>query len=206
MEVLADGERSDLTLQLADDDVPITGLIVDLEGKPVSGATLRVLQINAAPREDLGPWLEAVKDKNGQSFDLEQQYLKRYTTALSPQVTTDAEGHFQLTGIGRNRLVIALLEGPAIASQDLHILTRPGKTIEVPDRGRPANPHWVTTYYGASFRHVAAPARLVAGVVRDKDTKKPLAGVTIQSLLRPNSPPDGVYILQTTTDEQGAIA
>src|SRR5262249_31626404 len=55
--VPAGGRRDDLTLQLAVDDVPITGQIVDLEGKPVPGATLRVLQINAAPGEDLGPWL-----------------------------------------------------------------------------------------------------------------------------------------------------
>jgi hypothetical protein len=66
VEVSADGKRDDLTLRLVEDDVPITGQIVDLEGKPVAGVTLRVVQINAAPGEDIGPWLEAAKDKKRQ--------------------------------------------------------------------------------------------------------------------------------------------
>ena len=81
--VPAGGKTDDLTLQLVDDDVPITGQIVDLEGKPVQGATLRVMQINAAPGEDLGPWLEAVKGKRAtERLELEQRYLKRFTVAV----------------------------------------------------------------------------------------------------------------------------
>src|SRR5262249_14980253 len=53
------GKKDDLTIQLVNDDVPITGQIVDLEGKPIAGVTLTVLQISAAAGEDLSPWLEA---------------------------------------------------------------------------------------------------------------------------------------------------
>ena len=60
----AGGKTDDLTVQLVNDDAPITGQIVNLQGKPVQGATLRVTQINAAPGEDLGPWLEAVKARS----------------------------------------------------------------------------------------------------------------------------------------------
>jgi RNA polymerase sigma factor (sigma-70 family) len=212
VQVPADGPRDDLTLQLADDDVPITGQVVDLEGKPVPNATLTVLQIRAAPEGDLGPWLEAAKEKGqslqqGLSFQLEDQYLPRRTTALSPKATTDGEGRFRLTGIGRDRLVRVQLDGPAVVSQRFCVLTRPAKAVEVTElKGGPryGHPRTVTTYYGADFRHVAAPARPITGVVRDKDTKKPLAGVTIQSYEwpqgRPVLPAD---IVQTTTDEQG---
>ena len=130
MEVPPDGRSDDLTLQLVDDE-PITGQIVDLEGKPVPGATLQVLEIHAAAGEDLGPWLEAAKAKKGLSDQLEQQYLPRVTIAPAPKVTTDAEGRFRLTGIGRNRLVVAQLDGPTIVSQHLHILTRPGEPLNV---------------------------------------------------------------------------
>jgi len=47
---------TDLTLKLVADDVQITGQIVDLERRPVVGATLRVLEIKASPDEDLGPF------------------------------------------------------------------------------------------------------------------------------------------------------
>ncbi len=182
--VPADGRRDGLTIHLVQDDVPITGQILNLEGKPVVGATLRVLQINAARGEDLGPWLEAVRGKKGLSLDLEQKYVPRYTLALSPQAVTDTAGRFRLTGIGCNRLVRARLEGPGIASEKLYLLTRPGKAITVPyHEGNPESndPRSVIVYYAANFQHVAVPTRPVIGVVRDRDTGKPLAGVKIRS-------------------------
>jgi 5-hydroxyisourate hydrolase-like protein (transthyretin family) len=210
VEVPADDKRGDLTVRLVEDDMPITGQILDLEGKPVTGATLRVVEIKAAPGEDLGPWLKAAKDKKAPIHDrsvrLEENYLSRYTIALSPTATTDAEGRFRLTGIGRNRLVRAQLDGPTIASQQLHILTRLGKAIEVPrleaDREYGA-PSLVITYYGASFQHVAAPTKPIIGMVRDKDTKKPLSGATVESYKLATGPFSGVDIVQTKTDAQG---
>jgi RNA polymerase sigma factor (sigma-70 family) len=209
LEVKAVGKRDGLTLRLVKDDVPITGEIVDLEGKPVPGATLTVLQINAAAGEDLGPWVAAARAKEGLSWDLERQYLKRYTVALCPKVTTDAAGRFRLTGIGRDRVVWAQLDGPTIASRQLHIRTRPGKAIEVTHHeGNPEyrDPRIVTTYYGASFRHVAAPSRPIVGVVRDKDTKKPLAGVRVRSHKVKVGPGHFRQIdaeVSTTTDAEG---
>jgi RNA polymerase sigma factor (sigma-70 family) len=205
-----DDKRTDLTLNLVADDVPITGRITDLEGKPVAGATLRVLQIMASPREDLGPWLEAARDKTApardRSSDLEQRYLSRYTTAPSAVVTTDAAGRFRLTGMGRERLVIVRLEGPTIASEYLHIRTRPGEPIKVPwleaDREY-GSPRIDVTYYGPDFRHVAAPTRPIVGVVRDKDTKQPLAGVTIRSEKLAHNPLHGIHITETVTDARG---
>ncbi len=200
VEVLEDGRSDDLTLQLVDDE-PITGQIVGLEGKPVPGATLQVLEIRAAAGEDLGPWLEAVKAKKRLGKALEGENLARVTIALSPKVATDAEGRFQLTGMGRNRLVMVQLDGPKIVSEHLNILTRPGEAISVVEFERPSRV--TTTYYGANFRHAAAPTKPIVGVVRDKDTKLPLAGITIRSHKLANNPVGGNHIVQTTTDAQG---
>jgi protocatechuate 3,4-dioxygenase beta subunit len=209
VEIPAGEKRDDLTLRLVKDDMPITGQIVDLEGKPVAGASLTVLQINAANEENLGPWLKAAKDKKGDLLTLEQSHLPRYTVALAPKVTTDGEGRFRLTGIGRDRLVRVLLEGPTLASQKLLILTRLGKPIEVTEhKGRPeyGDPRRVRVFYGADFRHAAAPTKPIVGVVRDKDTKKPLAGVLIYSYKMANHPLhyfDSQAIVRTMTDAKG---
>jgi hypothetical protein len=120
--------------------------------------------------------------------------------------TTDVEGRFRLTGIGRNRLVIAQLDGPTIASEHLHILTRLGEPFKIPYLGADPNygtPQFDVTYSGAVFRHVAGPTKPIVGVVRDKDTKKPLAGVTIQSEKLGHNPLHGRKIVQTITDVQG---
>src|SRR5262249_61078489 len=99
-------------------------------------------------------------------------------------------------------------EGPPVVSQHL------------PGRGRRVDPVTVTahegdreygaprilaTYYGADFRHAAAPSRPVVGVARDQDTKKPLAGVTVRSYVRAAGPDRfrAVDIVRTTTDAEG---
>src|SRR5262249_37790721 len=71
-------EKNDhLSVQRVTDDVPITGQVVDLQGKPVAGATVRVLEIMAAAKEDLGPWLKAASATKGQGLRLEYEYLSR---------------------------------------------------------------------------------------------------------------------------------
>jgi RNA polymerase sigma factor (sigma-70 family) len=203
VEVLAGARREGLTLRLVKDDVPITGQLVDLEGKPVAGATLRVRLIEAAPGEDLGPWLEAVRARRGPSWELNQRYFGRSTSALSLQVTADAAGRFRLSGVGRDRRVTAQLAGPGLAVQELHVLTRPGKPLHLVDNEDKPRLRRTTTYYGADFRHVAAPSKPVSGVVRDRDTKRPLAGVTVQSYKLANNPTPGVKVAQAVTDAEG---
>lgn len=196
-EVPADGHKDEMTLRLVD-DMPITGQVVDLEGRPVRGATLQVVRVNAALREDLAPWLEAAKAKRGYALELERRHLSRSTVSPASKIAADAGGRFRLTGIGRDRLAILQLDGPDIASQYLHVLTRSGETILVQDE-----PSLTIRYYGAGFRHVAGPTRPIVGTVRDKDTKRPLAGVTIRSDKLPDSPFRGVDMLQTKTDAEG---
>jgi RNA polymerase sigma factor (sigma-70 family) len=202
-------QKDDLTLRLVPDDCPVAGQVVDLQGRPVPGVTARLLHVKAAEREDLRPWLEAVRGKQGLRLRLEGEHFPRQLMSpevpgLPHKVVTDADGRFRLTGIGRDRLVTVRISGPTIATQELHGLTRPGRPIEVPEStfldGKPVS---VTTYYGATFRHVAAPARPITGIVRDRDTKRPLAGVTIKSYQLANSPVHGIDLIQTTTDAAG---
>jgi RNA polymerase sigma factor (sigma-70 family) len=191
-------KRDGLTLRLVKDDVPLTGRIFDLQGKPIAGATVTVLSISAASGEDLDTWLESArvsKVRKGASLD-------SYAIARPVRITTDAAGRFRLggAGLGRNRLVRVRLDGPTIASQFLTILTRPGKALPVKEYEGQPRP---TTCYGADFRHAAAPTRPVVGVVRDRDTKKPLAGVTIESNRLAGNDTPGMNIVQTTTDASG---
>ena len=56
------------------------------------------------------------------------------------------------------------------------------------------------TYYGAQFGHVAEPSRPITGVVRDKDSGQPLAGVVVRGT---GSLSEAYHFVQTTTDEEG---
>jgi RNA polymerase sigma factor (sigma-70 family) len=204
-------KKENLTIQLVKDDLPIAGQIVDLQGKPARGATVRLTGIDAAPKDDLGPWLKAVKGSTWDSINLQHKHLTRRLTstevpALPQAAITDADGKFRFTGIGRDRLVHLRIDAPTIASQELHILTRAGKAIEAPEVK--ANAEYgieglTVTYYPASFKHVAGPTKPITGIVRDKDTGSPLTGVSVKSYKLANNPIHGLEFLETKTDAQG---
>jgi RNA polymerase sigma factor (sigma-70 family) len=196
-------DLKDFTLRLVKDDVPIEGRIIDLEGKAVAGVTVRPVHVRANLGGDLGPWLDAIRDKRDPPHGA---YLGIEFTATQAGLTrtavTDAAGRFRLAGPGRERIVTLRLDGPAIESQFLNVMTRPGQRFRVGSERHwhPANgPDLI---YPARFEHAVAPAAPVEGVVRDHDTGKPLAGVTVSSRL---STPFGwpAERVSATTDADG---
>jgi hypothetical protein len=103
-------------------------------------------------------------------------------------LTTGADGRFRLAGVGRERLVQFRVEGPGIASAWLGtVMTRAAEKVAGPG----------THVYGASFDHVAVASRPIRGVVRDKETGKPLAGVCVEGGSK------GASGCQAVTDKEG---
>jgi RNA polymerase sigma factor (sigma-70 family) len=197
---------ADLTLRLAKDDVPVHGRILDLEGKPLAGVTVRVAGLSVPTKGDLTPWLKALEADKKDGYAVEYKHLERLNLAedlrLYPAVITDSEGRFEIKGVGRERVVHLVLEGPTIAHGHISVYTRPGKAIDALEYAR--NPEGGRLhYYGATLDHLAAPTRPIVGVVRDKDTGKPLAGVTIQSNKFAGSNVHGDSSVRTVTDEAG---
>jgi protocatechuate 3,4-dioxygenase beta subunit len=160
--------EEELTLRLVK-DVPITVRILDPDGRPVAGARLTVISVFAP--QDLGSYLAA--NRKGEGYTLTKSWDG--PLAGRPAVaTTGADGRFRVAGAGRERVVGVRLEGPAIASVFLYVMTR---VAETDAGGSPQRGWW--SFYGASSDYVALASRPVRGVVRDKETGKPLAGVTV---------------------------
>ncbi len=194
---------ADLMLRLVKDDLPIRGRILNLEGKPVAGVRVRIGDALYIPKkDDLTTWLAAVKtgQKETDRYNVDWLHLKElYSPAydsLIPPVTTGHDGRFQIKGIGRERLARLRIEGPTIATQIVTVQTRSEEAIhyERTDNPKPR----IHTYYGTAMELLAGPPRSVMGVVRDKDTGKPLAGVTVETEF-------GEYseVIRTTTDKDG---
>jgi RNA polymerase sigma factor (sigma-70 family) len=173
-----------ITLHPVKDDVPIEGRILDLEGKPVAGVTVRVLNLH---QTDLDWWLK--EEKRGRVY---------YPKSIEPaalgapgRAITGKDGRFQLHGLGRERLVYLLIEGDTIERVHCWGLTRDGKNLNLAKRGEPI--------YPAKFDHIAAPTKPILGTVRDKDTGKPLPGIIVLTERRQT----GRWIDEATTDERG---
>ncbi|MHC4404013.1 MAG: M56 family metallopeptidase [Planctomycetota bacterium] len=192
--------EADGTLRLVKDDVPLVGRIVDPDGRPVAGATVRVAGIRTSRRADLTPWLDAVN--KGEDYGVTSRLLDKMigspSTAqmlrhIMPVATTGREGAFRLPwGIGRHRIARLLIEGPGITSEVVYARTQPGPTLRVPRRSVGAmrgTYKYYYYYYGANFEHVARRSIPIVGTVRDKDTGGPLVGARIR--VRPGQVPVG---------------
>ncbi len=203
-------EARDLTLILVKDDVPIVGRIVDLEGRPMPGVTVRPVLISGAPGGDLSDW-EAVMARAKDISDLgrtEKSYLTQdlemYRWRKEFTATTGADGRFRMTGMGRERIVSLWIEGPTIATElgDVSARTRPGPTYHLAVQ-RDRLDFGTLVYYGATFEHAAAPTRPIEGIVRDKDSGLPLAGISIRSERFAGNAISGRNHVRTTTGADG---
>ena len=187
-------------------DVPINGRIVDLEGRPVAGVSVRVLSVMKPKLGNLTPWLEAVeRGEPAWTVRTQQAYFEPSTgaKATSPEVTTDAQGRFRFDGLDTEALVHLRIEGPTIVFRPpLSVVTR---HLTPEDARRFASSIASTGLHGADFTYVVSSSRPVEGIVRDAKTNQPLAGVTIQCEKTATWNPSARSIgkPRTTTDAKG---
>jgi protocatechuate 3,4-dioxygenase beta subunit len=163
-------------------DVPVEGRIVDLEGRPIAGVEVRVNELSANAKGDLTAWLSAQKSGvtsvNDQDLDIPDRNLAT-EFANEWKTKTDADGHFRLTGLGRDRVVDILVSGHGTAAA-LRVVTRPMEPVSVDAAHRSVVPI-LNVYYGSHFQYAVEPSQPIVGVVRDAKTGRPLAGVQVVS-------------------------
>ncbi|MFI5459492.1 MAG: sigma-70 family RNA polymerase sigma factor [Isosphaerales bacterium] len=170
-------ERGELTIAVGSDDVPIEGRINSLEGRPVAGLTVRVTSVVAV----LPGFLEKLRSNEWQMNramrDVMRDGISLGERGPIPPVTTDREGRFRLSGIGRDRLALLFIEGGSIERSEALVFTTsdPGfKPTSPPGKVSRAFP-----LVGPRFEMSVAPGRAVEGVVRDADTQQPIAGAKV---------------------------
>jgi RNA polymerase sigma factor (sigma-70 family) len=204
-----DGE---LLLRLAEDDVPIRGKILDPEGRPLRGVTVRLVAFKAPSGSNLKAFTEALEAKKEPGAHLEERYLSPWIQCeglggLPEPTTTDAEGRFTLYGVGRERLARIRVVGPTIATEELHVLTRTSAALEV-TKGEDPDYSAHRAYYGVAFEHGTAPTQIVTGIVRDMETKKPLKGVEVRYIWTMDAggigaPREGNLPVYAISDDEG---
>ena len=201
----ADADR-DLIVRLRRDDVPIAWRVLDLEGRPVAGAKVRVLDLWSGDSADLGPWIESAKLGNdswpGRQRTLATRFDLDPRDPMIPAVVTEPDGRFRLLGIGRERLVTIQVEGPTIRLDQFQAMTRvtsPFRTPEPPG-GSGSAPQNIQ---GANFDLILTPSRPVEGIVRDQDTGRPIAGAVLAEMRVSGENISNRQMIRVTSDAQG---
>ncbi len=194
----------------------IEGRIVDLEGRPVAGARVEVTDLWSAPDNNLGRWLDQVQDR-GVSHPSEglspggmvgplPATSRGRTQAFSPSsampaTTTGPDGRFHLAGVGPEQLAEIRVTGPTIATTQLYVMGRDGADVRATRHGG-LTPSQIV-YHARRLEYAAAPGKPIEGVVRDKDTGRPIAGVTLRAAVYDEHSLIPAPGIEATTDDRG---
>jgi RNA polymerase sigma factor (sigma-70 family) len=192
----------------------IEGRIVDLEGRPIAGVQVAVTNLLSAPDNNLGRWLDQARDR-GLTYPAEglspgsapalRVVRSRAPVISAPKAlltaTTGSDGRFRLAGIGPEQLAWIQVSGASIATTQLYAMGRDGAEVRATVHQGLAPSQVV--FHARRFDYAAAPGKPIEGVVRDKDTGRPLAGISLQAAVYDEHsviPTPGV---EATTDALG---
>ncbi len=188
-------DREKLTLWLPQEQL-VTGRILDLEGKPIAG-----VKVGTSIRS--AQW---GLDGRPVAFDVPIDKVLSVSNILPSDpdeapVESDKDGRFTIHGLGKDWLYDLWIAGPTIEHRRARLVARPQKPKQVPGSGvyteERGDPKLIQ--YGSEFVYVAAPSKPIIGVVRDKDTGKPIAGARVGKQWTRDDEPSG----WTTTDAEG---
>ncbi len=170
-------DPTDVSFELVRDDVAVRGVVKNLEGRPVSNAHVGIGSTQIV--QDPPAFLRAVEMGTLSSQTGKQRIVHVGAFPGQPaEVLTDASGLFELKGFGRDRLVSLRIQGPGIQDASLQVLVRRGRAVVGPKLELQPKPRVI---HGSTFEYVAATSRIVTGTIRDKQTKRPIEGVMIES-------------------------
>ena len=182
----------DLVLKLGKADVPVRGRIRTLEGQPVAKAVVRVNRIYAPDDKTGLKQVYAVWPGDpDRGVDLMQKMLNYPTAAgLPDQVTTDAEGRFEIKGVGDGRMLMLEITTNTLEQVYVRVAIDPAfdakAVVPDPTKAEPGRPVPLgPSLYGPTFDHAGRPCRPITGTVTDHKTGKPLADVAVSGHLPP---------------------
>ena len=190
----------------------IEGRVVDLEGRPLGGVRVELVNLWSASQDGLARWLGRAQDKGvdypseGLSPGTVIARLLNPAPATAPTVptaNTDRDGRFQLPGVGPEQLAEIRVSGPTIATMPLFVAGRDGAEVRAAiNLGlRPSQ----VVYHPRRFQVAAPPGKPIEGVVRDEASGLPLAGIVLRAAVFEEGSLIPAPGTEATTDGRGAF-
>jgi RNA polymerase sigma factor (sigma-70 family) len=170
-------------------DVPITGLVMNTEGKPVAGVSVSATAVYVPAKENLDGYLAGWLRDLRENLATPQKRLYVPLDGITGAVVTDRDGRFTLHGAGAERIVHVTFSG-GVARSTPYVITRPGfdpkPYNDVLHKKEHEDLRVLNRFLGLhapSLTFVAEPGKTVEGVVKDAATGKPLAGFRLSALV-----------------------
>jgi RNA polymerase sigma factor (sigma-70 family) len=177
----------DVLLRLVKDQ-PISGRLLDTEGKPLAGVAVGIRAIYVPDGEKLDDYLSAWKKSWRETIYTPVKRLYLPLAAVTGTATTDRNGQFRLSGAGVERIVHLSVQGRGVTGRTLYVLTRAGLDPKAYNEaaGNQEPPEFraragVPVLHGPEATFIIEAGRVVEGQVRDQATGKPLAGCRVHA-------------------------
>jgi RNA polymerase sigma factor (sigma-70 family) len=176
---------SDVTLTLVKDQ-PISGRILDTEGKPMAGVTVDIDSVYIPKDGKLDDYLAGWKRNWRDTCATPDKRLYFSLGVVVGAKVTDREGRYKLTGLGAERIVQLSVHGRGVAKARPWVLTRNG--LDAKPYNEAANTQMpaefrrkgdVPVLYGPEATIIVEAGKVVEGVVKDLRTGKPLGGFSV---------------------------
>lgn len=199
--VLRNDPPDETVVKLTPEGPPIKGRILDLEGRPVAGARVRLSRLLFDETGPLDRWI--ARARNGAEGNLWQhlETLAADDAHVPLEARTGPDGRFTLTGVGRDRIASLLITGEGIATTPVDVFSRAEPELRIADRGRMRNSPQIV--HAPRFQLAVAPAKRVEGVVRDKHSGRPIAGVKLNAGVFDEHSGIAAEGIEATTDAEG---
>lgn len=172
-------------------DVPVKGRVVDGAGKPIAGATVRLEMIQTFEGDSVQAFLDSLPKRTYfREHPVEPKEWVWHPADGPFRTKTDADGRFELTGIGGERLASIEIKAAGREDAEVHVVTRAGLDVKPfneatlslqPKTGEKLTWDSNPILSPAEFILVLATEKPVHGRVTDAKTGKPRAGVEVLS-------------------------
>ena len=118
-----------------------------------------------------------------------------------PTAFTGPDGRFRLADVGPDQIAEILVSGPTIATAQLYVMGRDGAEVR-------ATPHQfrrpgLVVYHARRFESSVAPGKPIEGIVRDKDSGQPIAGLKLEGMVFEEHSLVPAPGIEARTDAQG---
>jgi hypothetical protein len=114
-----------VTLKLTKDQ-PITGRVVNTEGRPLAGVAVAVESVAVAADDKLNDYLAGWTRNWEETLRTPRKFLYLPMDEVTGKVTTDRDGKFTLAGLGAQRIVSIRVSGPGMSATAGQVITRAG--------------------------------------------------------------------------------
>jgi RNA polymerase sigma factor (sigma-70 family) len=183
-----EGATRTVVLKLVKDQ-PITGRLLDTEGKPAAGVTVGVTSIYVPENEKLDDYLAGWKKGWREVVATPVKRLYVPLAGIVGETTTDKNGQYKLSGAGVERIVHVSIHGGGVARMKPYVITRAGFDGKAYNEAaltqEPAQfriKGQLPILYGPEATVVVEAGKVIEGVVKDISTGTGLPGVRVTAL------------------------